>query len=130
MAKVTPRGSRMLVGKEAIELADLQNAEVAVLTVKEVDTNISTSLNRRSSAVVFEEVPNRFMWLDAGGEHAMVAHLGDEDTDWVGQPVPVVKVTRVNPQTDRPVTKYVVADADDWKEILKQDAKGKKKAAK
>lgn len=126
MGKVAPRSSRILLNREAFNDKTLGGAEVAVLTIKEVDTAIPTKLDRGGSsswALVFAEKPDNFMWVDAGGEHALVAQLGNEDSAWLGKQVPLVLVTRTNPKDNSKVVKYVVADADDWKDIIREQAK-------
>lgn len=112
----------------------LKGAAVAVLTIKEADTSIEVE-GRRAAVLTFEDVPpddaglEYVLWLNATGIGTLVDRLGDDDSDWKGEKIPLVKVNVRNPRTQKFVEKYAVADGDDWDDLLKEFAARAKKPA-
>ena len=111
----------------------LRDADSAVLTIDDAQTGITTSDGRTAAVLEFREFPGYAFWLTAGGVKALVKQLGDDDEEWVGAKIPIVRVRVNNPSTGRKVIKYHVADPDDWNDIAaeaKKQTRARSKAEK
>jgi hypothetical protein len=96
----------------------LGNADAAVLTIANVRADITTGDGRKTALLEFSEQPDYVFWLNKTGIESLVARLGDNTDDWVGERVPLVRVRVNNPATGKMVVKYQVADAEDWDDLL------------
>ena len=73
---------------------------------------------RRSIVVNFEEFPDHAYWPNNTGVLSLVEMLGDEETQWKGERVPLILANTTNPQTGRPTKSVWVAAPEDWDDIL------------
>lgn len=124
MAKVNPGEHGGGEQRPKLVPAVLDNSDGAVLTIKEARTGVPTGDGRKAALLTFKEVPlddeerEHVLWLNKTDLTILVDKLGDDDEEWVGQRVPVVKVRASNPQTGGYVMKYHIAPADDWDELM------------
>ena len=95
----------------------LGSPATAVLTVQEARTGIETSGGRKAALLVFEEYPDHAYWLNKTGISTLVERLGSDDSEWVGQRVPLVRVHASNPTTGESVETYHVAPLVEWDEL-------------
>lgn len=134
MAKVNPGEHAGGERRPALTPAVLDGADGAVLTIKEARTGLPTSDGRKAALLVFKETPlddedrEYVLWLNATDLRALVEQIGDDDSDWPGERVPIVRIRANNPQTGGLVTKYHIAPAEDWEDLLKSRRGGGKSA--
>ena len=101
----------------------LKGADIAVLTVRETNMGIVTSIGK-SAMLKFREFPEYAFWLNKKSVQNLCDALGTDDNDWVGQRVALVKVRNTNPRDGSIVTKYEVAPANEWQEIFRAARSG------
>lgn len=126
MAKVNQQDMGEGIAGPSLAPYVLDNADVAVLTIEQAATGVTTKIGRRPGALTFSDAPtdkrdNRpyVLWLVKSDVRTLVAKLGDDTDRWEGQRVPLALVTVQNPETGQDVQKYQVADPDDWADIFK-----------
>ena len=96
----------------------LGNPEMVVLIIEEARTGIETGDGRKAAFLVFEEYPDHAYWLNKRGVTALVARFGGDDSEWIGESVPLVRVHTSNPTTCDPVVAFHVAPPREWDDIL------------
>ncbi|MEE8177714.1 MAG: hypothetical protein V3T65_06945 [Acidobacteriota bacterium] len=99
----------------------------AVLTVMEAHTGITTGDGRKAAFLSFREFPDHVLWLNKSGITRLVEQLGENDEDWLGQLVPLVKVRNPNPQTGGYVVKYEPAIKEEWDETLQESGRRRRR---
>lgn len=104
-----------------------QEGDVAVITIKEVKDQTFTDANKKSRVamvILSEEYPDNPYFPSAGRNGAidrLFDKLGDDQTAWVGEKIPLTRVHGVyNPSTQTTSDKFHVAALDEWDEILKE----------
>ena len=95
----------------------LGSPERAVLTILEARTGIETGDGRKAALLVFEEYPDHAYWLNKTGISTLVEQIGGDDSDWIGQRVPLIRVHTSNPTTGNPVVTFHVAPLAEWDEL-------------
>ena len=105
----------------------LEDADSAVLTVSEAETGIDIG-DRVAARLSFKEFPEVDHWLTFTGIKTLIKYFGDDDDDWVGERVPLIRVRVNNPRTGEKVVKLHVADTEDWGAILAEANKKTRKA--
>lgn len=113
--------------------ADLGRADTAVLRVSRaqvIDANDPESASGTRKAVVleFSEFPGQAYWPNRVSTITMIDLLGEEESDWIGKRVPLVKARTKNPKTKKTVEVLWIADKESWPEIMR--AYGKRAAGK
>jgi hypothetical protein len=91
---------------------------LTVATVERVevpDPTAPTGL-RKALTLLFEEFPNRPLWLNKGQIETLIAQLGDEDAAWVGATVPVERT--VAEYRGQRFPKVRVVPAEEWDHLL------------
>lgn len=118
MAKVNPEehGS----SRPKVTWDDLEE-DAAILTIKkaemvEVDDDDQPSGKRRSLTLQFEETGDKVIWTNKTQVEALVAALGDESDDWLGQPVPVEKIT--TQYRNQSFKKVAVCPVEAWADLF------------
>lgn len=105
--------------------------DVAILTIDKVnEVNVededAVGGTRKALVMSFNEIEDRSMWPNRTAIATLIAKLGDDTDEWMGQQVPVEKV-RVT-YKGRTYDKVQVVPAGQWDEYLKpKSAKGKKR---
>lgn len=96
--------------------------DAAILTITEVDViNVKDDTaeggERAAIVLAFEETGEYVLWPNRTGISTLIDHLGDDTDEWVGQKVPVVKVTETF--KGKSFDKVAIAKPEDWDTILK-----------
>lgn len=126
-------------GKPSLKIEDIGDADVAVLTVSDVEQiEIEQDGETRNKLIVsFEEFPDKGFWCNVTGVKTLVGKLGNNEARWAGKQVPLVRATTRNPQTKKVQDVLWIADGDKWDDLIAQQSRrargrsgAKKKAAK
>ena len=108
---------------------DIVGGDVAVFTVAgfeqfDVDDPESSTGKRHTAVLLFQETGDKVLYLNKTQGEAMVARLGTKPSAWVGQRVPVEKIT-VSFRGQK-FAKVAVVAADEWDGYLKPARRGKR----
>lgn len=99
-------------GKPTIKAAMFPGVEVVPLTLASVEQTELDGLPKLK--LEFTEFPDHCYWPNVTSIDNLVKKLGNDETKWIGQKVPLVKTMQPNPQLkDKMVEVLWVADADD-----------------
>lgn len=109
--------------RPALRADDLEGKDAAVLTIAAVRSgNIPDSKApggaRFTVRLSIDEFPDHQFYVNPAGVTALIETYGEEDTDWVGQLVPLVVKKTTNPITGLQVVALHVAPLIEWKGIL------------
>ena len=118
MAKVNPNEYGSSEHRPKLTPQVLGSPATTVLTVQEVRTQIETADGRKAAYLVFDEYPEHAYWLNRTGISALVERLGGDDSDWIRQRVPLVRVEALNPTTGASVVTFHVAPLVEWGDLL------------
>lgn len=92
-------------------------AEIIPFTIKKVSHESFKAEGedeRPRIMLLSEEHGENGLWLNVTSLKAIVARLGDDDDNWIGKTIPLVKVRTTDVQTKQPVVKlWVAGDSDD-----------------
>lgn len=124
MARVNPNEYGGGEQREKLTPEVLGSPERAILTIQESRTGIETADGRKAAYLVFEEYPGHAYWLNRTGISTLVERLGGDDNDWLGHPVPLIRVHTSNPTTGDSVVAFHVAPPRDWVELLVEKGNG------
>ena len=107
-------------------------ADVIPFTIATVDRVAFSADDGEQQRIVLtsEEHGENVLWLNVTGIKALVAKLGDNDDQWIGTTIPLVKVRTNNPRTKEQVTVLWVAgakDAEMWDAVAPKKAKARGK---
>lgn len=110
-------------------------ASHAVLTVMEVDERVpitDETGDRIGLVIRFEEFPDLGLWPNKTGLRYLCTKLGDDVDDWIGEKVPLQKVTSPNPRTHEPADNLWVCKPDEWEKHIaaSKQKRTRKKATK
>jgi len=124
MARVDPKDYGSGDQREKLTPEVLGSPERAVLAIQEARTGIETVDGRTAAYLVFEEYPDHAYWLNKTGISTLVERLGGDDSDWIGQRVPLLRMNTSNPATGSSVVAFRVAPLREWDELLAENGKG------
>lgn len=132
MAQVNPKDFPKR--RPVVNLALLDNADVAVLTIREVDPDV-TFQGRKRMVITFDEYPDHAYWPNSTSINRLIERFGTETNDWMER-VALEKVLADDPNDDNPnrkkrrkVESLWVAAADEQDKLIKEydKAVGKKR---
>jgi len=103
-------------------------AEIIPFTITKVSR---VPFDRKTRYVLTsKEHGEHVLWLNTHSVRALVTKFGDDDDNWIGQTVPLVKTRTENPRSGDAVLSLWVAGADDisaWETIAGESATPKRK---
>lgn len=89
--------------------------DATILTIAEVD--VIKLDDREAIVLAFEETGDYVLWPNKTGIITLIDKLGDDTDEWIGQKVPVMKVTET--YKGESFDKVAVAKLDEWDNIIK-----------
>ena len=120
-----------LSGLGKLEPATLRGAAFAVVEITDVaQVDAQRGESKRTGEKIYEpaiairykEFPKHIHWLNKAGVNILADVFGDNEQDWVGQPVPIiVKEDVKNPQTGKLNDMVWIADAADWERLFAEN---------
>jgi hypothetical protein len=96
-----------------LEWEDLEE-EVAVLVCMEAE---QLDIDGRPSIVLSFEGTDKVLWPSPGDIGTLIDKLGDDTDEWIGQSVPVAKVTRKF--KGESFKKVAIVEAEEWADYVK-----------
>lgn len=121
------RGSAMYrSAPQSIKLQDVNNADLAVVTITAV-RDVEIEGKKKLALVTKEFGDGRAYYPNLESIDRIVAALGDDDANWLGKQVPLVKTD--SEYEGRPIQTLWIAKADEWDSLLGQ-ASGSKRRGK
>jgi hypothetical protein len=108
-----------------LKIEDVGDADVAVLTISEVEQiEIEQDGETRNKLIVtFEEFPDKGYWCNVTAVKTLVGKLGNNEARWTGKQVPLVRATTRNPQTKKVQDVLWIADGDKWDDLIAQSSR-------
>lgn len=108
--------------------ATLRGAKMAVLEITDaVQVDAYRGNNKRTGEPIFEpavalrfkEIPKRIYWVNKIGVNILCDVYGEDESEWVGNRVPlVVKEEVKNPTTGESQDMLWIANADEWETLF------------
>lgn len=116
--------------------ASLRGALFAILEITDVAQVDARREDRRGNTTYepsivlrFKEFPNRIMWLNKMGVNILADVFSEDETQWVGNQVPVVVKEGVkNPTKGGEQDMLWIAQADEWQTLFDEDEKARANA--
>ncbi len=106
----------------------LSGADATVITVAECRSGVKVQ-DRLAYGIVSEEYPDHIWWANKTSLDRIIERLGDDDDEWIGEAIPLVKVRTQDPSRGgATVVKYWAAGEDDWDDILKESGRARTRA--
>jgi hypothetical protein len=104
--------------KPKIEQDDIEGGDAGVFTIAAVEEQkVSGDDGERISLVIItEELGDKLHWLNVTQIGYLIARLGDNTEDWIGEKFPLVKTT--THYAGKPFKKVWVAADAEWDEIF------------
>jgi hypothetical protein len=116
-------------GLPSLKVDDIGDADVAVLTVSEVETREleQDGVQRQRLLLRFDEFPEKGYWCNVTAVKTLVGKLGNNEARWVGKSVPLVRANTTNPQTKTKVDVLWVASGEQWDDLIAQSSGRRKR---
>lgn len=108
-------------GREPVKISDIGDAEVAVLTVTNVEQTESNMDGESRPRLFLEsrEFPEKVYYVNVTGIRVLVGKLGNDEARWVGCRVPLVRAMAPNPRNKNKLQPALhIAPAEKWDELL------------
>jgi hypothetical protein len=122
------------LGKTPLKADDIP-ADATVLTIADAEqTQFRESPGQPAKnkvALTFAEFPDHVYYVNVTGVRNLCDKLGNDETEWAGKRVPLVKTQANDPRTPgKTVTSLWVAGVNQWDSIISKADKASKPAAK
>lgn len=120
-----------LANRQKLVPASLRGAKFAVLEITDaVQVDARRGENKRTGEPVYEpavalaykEFPRNIHWLNKMGVNILCDVFGDDESQWVGNKVPVVVQENVTNPTEGGASDMLwIANADEWEKLFAED---------